>query len=258
MRVTRWHVVLIALLVIAGSAGLYAAYRYVHTSNLDIPFFSTNVSRSRAALSIPLVNKNSEALNQISYGLKQGWYKRLERCDRDCTDVMMRRARIVNAVFKEVCSQERLNDAIKLSAGHQYNYTVHASVNGKKWDYFTQNRVPATGGEIDYVDNIHLARAPDNRLPEGIGSVRFAAHKVDHADAGRDIYSAEIYASDMDGMEVERAAFNENGEMVVYLRFKRAVDQYILLLDNMTIQDMLCVTYEQPSLPWLWSNKCDR
>jgi hypothetical protein len=204
---------------------------------------TTDQSQLNLALKIPLIVNNTEVLSHVSFALIRGEYKSLERCEREYTDVMMRRATIINLVYMEVCSQERLDDAIKQSSAWRGQYTVHTEVNGKKWDYYTDRKDPSKGDAINWVENIDLLHAPDNWLPEGIGSVNFSAHKVDRADAKRDTYSVEVYTNDMDGMEVERAAFNENGEMVAYSRFKRNVGQYILLLDKMKIIEKLCVTF---------------
>lgn len=208
-----------------------------------VPLVTANQTRSREILSIPLINKNKDLLNQVCTSLIHGNYRSLERCERDCTDVMMRRAEIINSVYSDVCSQTNLDKAIEQSSGHQYQYMVNTSVNGRMWDYYTNKRTPAQGNTIDWVENIDLVHSADNRLSENIVSVSFMAHKVGRAGAKRDTYSVEIYASDMEVYELELAVFDENGEMVAYVRFKRNVGQYILLLNKMTIQDKLCVTF---------------
>jgi hypothetical protein len=195
-------------------------------------------------LDIPLIAKNEALLEHGAIGLCSGGYKSLERCDRgDYTDGMMRRARVVNEVYKEVCNQGRLDEAIKQSDGYEYTYKVTQMIGMRKWEYFTETRAPSVATPIDWVKDISLAWDDNYEFPESIRRISFSAHKLERSDVHRDLYSVEIYGEDIGKMEVERAFFNEEGTMIAYLRFRRGIDQYILLLDHMEIQEKLCMTF---------------
>lgn len=194
-------------------------------------------------LAIPLVASNEMLLSYGASSLVRGDYKSLKRCEREHTEGMMKRAGIINTLYKEVCSQERLDQALKQASGQNSLYTTTINVNSNIWEYYTRTCPPKVVGPIDWVEEIALAWGGKSPLPEGITQVSFTAHKSQRPAAHRDVYSAEIYGEGIGRMEVERAFFNEEGEMIAYLRFRRDSDQYILLLNKMEIQEKLCMTF---------------
>lgn len=195
------------------------------------------------SLNIPLVDANKEILSYVSSSWIEGQYRSSERCDRDCTDDMMRRAEVIDALYKKACNKQQLDEVLMQAAGKEFNFSVAREIDGLQWKYYLENYTPVTKITVDWVRSIKLVTNDSTNMPENIVSIRFGAPKIAKDKETIHRFMAEIYSRDMAPDEVERAAFNENGELVAYSRFKRSVGLYVVLLDKMKIQDKLCITF---------------